>query len=179
VLYNGTMVRNDACCVMDYCRIHFPTALCMLQPADGTQVAHWAQPLNRSLRSSAAEGPWQTCHKAALLVAACAEALQLSCSLLSPTPISASRLSTAASQALDMACSLAPLAFTPRCGYCIVPVRLICCVCATIAPLPLEALLHALLPAVCCAWKLASGIVLCCCSVRWASSQAARHSFQV
>jgi hypothetical protein len=90
---------------------------CMPQATDVATVAHWAQPLNASLSSHAPIGTWQLCFPAALLTAACCDALQLSFSLLSPSVASASCLSTAASESLEMACSLAPLAFASKCDH--------------------------------------------------------------
>lgn len=86
------------------------------QESTSTASAHWAEPLNPEFSSYVPIDSWKACHQAALLTSACADTLQLALSVLQPDAVSAGRLSTAASQALSIACILTPLAVAPRCS---------------------------------------------------------------
>ena len=104
-----------------------------------------------SLSSHSPPHLWQVCHKAALLVSACTDALQLSFAHVRPSIASAGRLSSAASEALDVACALAPLAFTTRCdfpvadverGLCVAPLEMLHRVFRVCKPLNCAVYLH-------------------------------------
>lgn len=81
--------------------------------------AHWSPPFSAALRSIATPALWLDLHKAAILILAAADTLQLVLAAAEhELSISASCIQGAVKACLQVACELAPLALDTRCATC-------------------------------------------------------------